>query len=287
MIAWVMNEVRLHQDADASVARGMREANYWMPMRLLNGIHLCIDPSPAKQILSRVLIAVVDKQLRPNFKVHSGRQTLMSYGIPTEEFPVTLKGIVSTKNQVRWIARRQVRDNFLDLYSSSSFDKVELPSSTDVLLIGRRMLYHRHAGNQNFRLLVESLLQRYWNPEMTKESRYGLSKSVVAQIQTEGRFLRKDKDDWWIEVPDQEAREKVARAFTTLQKTAIQIAEATPVPSSSSEPIKIGLSTDEPSSKKLRRQLDGLLLSDNDSVGDGLDCFGARISHNPAVWGQT
>lgn len=283
MVAWLMNDVKLRNDADASVAKDMREANYWMPMRLLNGIHLCIDRSPAKQILSRVLVAVVDRQLRPNFKVHSGTQTevlynLMSYGIPTQDFPVKSNGDVSIKNQVKWIARRQARDQFLESYTASTFKKVELPSSNDVILVGRRMLYHRHAGNQNLRLLLESMLPQ--QPQ-DKKSRAELAKRVLEHIQAgRGRFLRKDKDDWWMEVPEQEARDKVLRSFATLQKTAAATETSVPltVASQGSATSTVNTMTpEERSAKKLRRQSDGLTLSDNASIGGRLDCFGAPM----------
>jgi hypothetical protein len=73
MIAWMMDCVRLDEEAGSSFANEMRLANYWMPMRLLNGIHLCIDKTQGKQLLAKVLsAAVVDRQLRPNFKIHEG-----------------------------------------------------------------------------------------------------------------------------------------------------------------------------------------------------------------------
>ena len=75
IIGWMMDYIRLDEDADASFVREMSQSHFWLPMRLLNGIHLCIDKTPANQILSKMFVALTDRQLRPNFKVHLGTFT--------------------------------------------------------------------------------------------------------------------------------------------------------------------------------------------------------------------
>jgi len=89
------------------------------------------------------------------------------------------------------------------------------PSDNDVL-VGRGKTCFNHVGNQRFRLLVNSHLDRYANTK-SKLEKSSILKRVVDEVRSRspsGGFVKKDlKTNRWYEVGDFLAREKTSQCF--------------------------------------------------------------------------
>jgi len=86
--------------------------------------------------------------------------------------------------------------------------------------LGRGKPLQRHPGNIWFRKFVASHYSKY--EALEKRQQTELSKEIVRQIRDEGRrILKRNKDtpdEFWVEVDDSDAREKVAFTFRTERK---------------------------------------------------------------------
>ncbi len=182
----------------------------------------CIEVCETKWIVVALL------NTKHSFFLFQGTHTevmykLLTYGIPVDVIPITSSGIVKTKDFGRWIQRRRTKDQNLATrerlnpsdYFSGLFmeDRIELPSNRDVLLgTGKPLM--KHPGNQNFRNVVDGLLDVY-DTTPSPRDKGELTWGVVRFIQNEGgRFLKREKEgDWWIVASDQEARDKTGKVF--------------------------------------------------------------------------
>jgi hypothetical protein len=90
---------------------------------------------------------------------------------------------------------------------------------TDILC-GKDKTYGKHPGNQVYRRLIEERAVLYANSGMSKQVKMGVTKEIVAQLETAGaRFLRKTTgqqfhdNNTWEEISNQEARDKTSHAL--------------------------------------------------------------------------
>jgi hypothetical protein len=123
--------------------------------------------------------------------------------------PVTYGGGLKVSNHLKWVSRRQRKDS--DLFLKGFFHGIDMPRRDDILL-GRGKTVQGHPGNLYMRNLVESHL------DISKKAFMGekniLAPQVVAVMKRcRCRFLKKNKDGWWMEVPDSEAIVRVLRTF--------------------------------------------------------------------------
>jgi hypothetical protein len=133
----------------------------------------------------------------------------MTFGIPIDMFPMTSKGELKVANHLKWIKKRKVKD--IMLKSVVDFGKVDMPNRNDVLL-GKGKPNQQHPGNVRLRHLVELRLEDY--AVARKSDKTSFTREIVQTMKnSSGRFLKRDRDGWWEEVPDEDAREKVSKAF--------------------------------------------------------------------------
>jgi hypothetical protein len=136
----------------------------------------------------------------------------MAFGVPVQVLPVTYDGKLKTMNHLRWIARRQVKDTKM-IDKTGVFDGVDLPGRDDVLL-GRGRTFQDHPGSVKLRDIVNFFLEEY--KPASKPDKKAIAWKVVEAIKGRGcRFLKRDADDWWVEVSDENAQEKVSTTFRT------------------------------------------------------------------------
>ena len=91
------------------------------------------------------------------------------------------------------------------------------PQAMDVLMGGRGNRNHENSGNTRLRELIQSLQERY--NSASKFDKTVLAQMIVRSIQDKGgRFLKK-QEDRWVEVSDDQAREKVAHSFRNNRRT--------------------------------------------------------------------
>eukprot|EP00934_Nitzschia_sp_Nitz4_P002333 Nitzschia sp. Nitz4//scaffold80_size88189//78525//80210//NITZ4_005094-RA/size88189-augustus-gene-0.52-mRNA-1//-1//CDS//3329558651//2333//frame0 len=222
-IVWWMDYFRKDPDVSSELRQEMFDSFTWLPMRPYNSVHLCMDDTITKHLLGRVQVAMSPPSFRYCYRIHKGSTTevlyaMLSYGIPMEAVPVTGSGAVKTKDLQKWIARRKSREAvLLGNGALGTFNKIELPTSRDVLLAKGRP-YQNHPGNQEYLEMVHRYLVNY---ETTKDRK---GKRVVAsilleQVKLHSRFLLRDQDGWWVEATDSEALDRVVKAFTHAAST--------------------------------------------------------------------
>jgi hypothetical protein len=147
--------------------------------------------------------------------------SLLTFGVPIDMFPITSQGELKRTNHLKWIAKRRVKEShFLMDPSSDTFDRIDLPSLRDVL-IGKGKPFQRHPGNVHLRTVIGQYLEKYVDAK--KRDKPAMFWEVVDIVKkSSGRFLKKDRDGWWIVVTDDEAREKVGKTFTSARMSAKQ-----------------------------------------------------------------
>ena len=139
----------------------------------------------------------------------------MTFGIPSDVIPISSEGEIKTNAHKKWIASRRRKEQNITLYGHN-FGRIDFPTNKDVLL-GKGRPIQKHVGNIYLRNLVSSLTESYLNAD-SKSTKASLTWKVVSDIKANGgRFLCKDKEDFWIEASDKEARDKVGKLFMTSQ----------------------------------------------------------------------
>jgi hypothetical protein len=141
---------------------------------------------------------------------------LLTFGIPVDVLPVAYDGGLKVSNHLEWVSRRQTKDS--DLFLKGFFHGIDLPRRHD-LLLGRGKTIQEHPGNLHMRSLVDSHFDRS-KKASTGEKNILAGQIVAIMKRCRCRFLKKKKDGWWVEVPDNEAIVRVLRTFKTAQ-TAI------------------------------------------------------------------
>ena len=137
---------------------------------------------------------------------------LMTFGVPVSHFPVGYeKGELKTAAHLRWLARRVVIETALQ--STGRFEGIDLPCSRDVLL-GRGKTIQDHSGNVMLRDLIAEYMPEY-RSTAKKEKGNVAWKVVRATKMQGGRFLKREPNGWWVEVPDEIARNKIAMTYRT------------------------------------------------------------------------
>jgi hypothetical protein len=137
----------------------------------------------------------------------------MSFGVPVDALPVKAGGTIKTTNHIKWIARRQAKDEIIK--RTGRFDGLDLPMMYDVLL-GRGNNFAGYPGTVSMRNMVQLEVEQYRNSSSPREKAQIAANVVAAVKQGGGRFLDRRKDGWWVEVKDDTAREKVSSTFRTI-----------------------------------------------------------------------
>ena len=142
----------------------------------------------------------------------------MTFGVPVQVLPVKYDGELKTTNHLKWISRRKVKDTKMIDDKTGVFDGVDLPGRDDVLL-GRGKTFQDHPGSARLRDIVGFFLEEY--KLASKRDKTVIAWKVVEAIKGQGgRFLKRDTDDWSVEVSDETARKKVSMTFRTSLMTA-------------------------------------------------------------------
>ena len=223
MSFWWCLPFRFDENVDREATTELTLMSRWIPARL-NAVHVCIDDSPFKALLARMITSSQPKNLSVVHRIHKGTPTelqysLMGYGIDVDSLPIMTDGTAKNNNQKKFLARKKAKEAHLAQHGPGSFKKVEMPFSSDILM-GKGSPFQRHIGNINMRILLENHVDEYMSA--TLQDKVDLTWRLVAEIkQGGGRFLKKDKDDWWIEASDQAARDKIGKGLVT-QATAKQ-----------------------------------------------------------------
>ena len=143
----------------------------------------------------------------------------MSFGIPSEQLPVTSTGTVKTKNHVQWM--RYVKEKEKAMAEGRPFDGIDCPGANDVLFsLGRHAW--SHSGYAMFRGLIEHYHPRH-NTTTSLEEKTAITWEIVEEVEKKGgRFLAWDSRGWWVKINDRNViRGKIALAFRNHSKRVI------------------------------------------------------------------
>lgn len=210
------------------------------PIRL-SAVHLCLPhdntsattDSNAKnlrrtanpellRLLKAMFVVSIGAEFRPHLRVHVGSTVecmyaLQSFGILSEQIPInTTTGKIKTKQHLKWLESKLQKEEALK--ENKPFNKIECPMMKDVLF-GRGWPIMKHPGNVMFRNIIDSKLEEYQN-EKSKRGKTLIAYAIVCMVKQKeigGRFLKEDSD-WWVEVSNDMARQKVSIAFRDARK---------------------------------------------------------------------
>jgi hypothetical protein len=180
--------------------------------------------------------------------------SLMSFGIPSEQLPLTSTGTVKTKNHLQWM--KFVKEKEKAMLEGRIFDGIDCPRENDVLFsLGRHAW--SHSGYSMFRGLLEQHYPRH-NTTTSLEEKTAITWEIVEEVEKKGgRFLTWDSRGWWVQIKDRNViRGKVALAFRNHNKRVI--ASANCQTEESSTLIKFGGDGHEAKRMKLDNCFAGL-----------------------------
>jgi hypothetical protein len=190
-----------------------------IPVRT-SATHICVPKSPLTELASSMLMMAFSTQLRLRVRLHCGSQTetlyeLLSFGVPSMDFPLTSTGTIKNGNQADWI-RTQKRIDFIrrskrekdqhqsslgpastglpgigamsDMSSRALIDGmieeetgiIECPDLYDVLFQQGGKAWN-HFGNLNFLALVEETLPTFQATRKHKEKKL-IIRNVIEQV---------------------------------------------------------------------------------------------------------
>jgi hypothetical protein len=148
----------------------------------------------------------------------------MTFGIPVECLPLTDEGALKAANQMKWIAKRKIKES--KLKRSEEFHGIDLPGTNDIL-VGRGKPIGGHLGNVQLRRLVDHYLDEY--EHATKQEKTLIATRIVNETKKyPTRFLKRNPDGWWVEVPDEVARTKVSTCFRSARSSKMAMQSQLP-----------------------------------------------------------
>jgi hypothetical protein len=139
----------------------------------------------------------------------------MTFGLPMDLFPISMEGEVKRTNILKWLAKRQRKEQLLLKNPSNGFNHVDMPGRNDIL-VGKGKPFQRHVGNVWLRTIVESYMDEYI--ALAKGGKHIVIRKVLDAVRKDrGRFLKKERDDWWTEVSEADALDKITKLFWSVK----------------------------------------------------------------------
>jgi hypothetical protein len=140
-----------------------------------------------------------------------------------QALPISYDGGLKTANQLKWIAKRRVKEKQMMKLGPISclFEGIDLPGRNDVVL-GRgvqKTVHQNNPGNRCLGSLVLPHMDEY--QKACKLRKPEIAFQVIMSMQQNGaRFLKQNQNGWWEEVPDEVAQEKVCMTFRETRRKA-------------------------------------------------------------------
>jgi hypothetical protein len=219
LIALKMGSLDLKRGS-RTLAQELPRAISWLPIRVC-ALHFCSDDS-FSGVFFRLVVLGVPADSRARIRFHRGTYTeimysLLGFGIPVDLIPFSQNGAIKKTNLNRWIAKNIARETELAL--RGTFSGIDLPTRNDVLM-GKGKPYQYHHGNVHLRELVDAHKEDYHAAPQSPDKMDVVYKVMSIIKNRSGRFLEKDYDGWWRELPDADVMEKVRTRF---QRTNMKV----------------------------------------------------------------
>ena len=156
----------------------------------------------------------------------------MTYGIPTNSFPVTFDNKIKRSNHIEMISMMRKKEQYTKDSNEDNvmrngrggqdhiLEYVIVPNSLDVLF-GKGGPSQNSPGNIRLKMFLDNLWPQYYAMESKDEKANLVSKVIGSFKQGGGRFLSKDAGVW-MTVPDDVTQPKIATMFRNRKKVAVQ-----------------------------------------------------------------
>jgi hypothetical protein len=188
--------------SDVEEQRSVSKMMSALPIRV-SAAHICLPKEPTSQFLQALLVLAMPKDERTRTRIHLGRPvecrySLMTFGLPVKDLPLTDSGRIKNKFQLSWMKTRQAKEEAFQL--GLRFGGIEVPLRSDVLFCngGQKFL---NPGNTAFRALLEERREQYTYAKNSEKR--AIIADIIQQVGImKGRFLLWDtKENWWEELP--------------------------------------------------------------------------------------
>ena len=140
---------------------------------------------------------------------------LMTFGIPSSDFPIAENGSLTRENHYAWIEKQRAIEHSRKSCSTlSTVAMIDTPIAPDILL-GRGKAIQNHLGNIWLRVKLESYFERF--EKAGKKEKTEITWILLNAVkQRGGRFLKQEGATYEL-VDDSIARKKIAHGFRTLR----------------------------------------------------------------------
>lgn len=142
----------------------------------------------------------------------------MTFGVPREILPVDEDGNMTASFFNIWLGmraekERAIRDRYAstEMSDTNTAQRVMVPGYFDVLL-GRGKAIETSPGNKYLRLLISGHYDRY--DDVARCEKNVVCLWILGMIQEKGgKFMKKNGDHGWVEVPEAKAIDKISHDF--------------------------------------------------------------------------
>lgn len=213
LVVVVHNTGKIVFREEFQLMRQVNRTRYAIPDKLVGGHYCYSDPILRPFIAGMKLLMQKDERTR--FRTHFGTDKeilfqLQTYGIDTSTFPLREDGTLSVSWHREWIRIQKGKEEYGISVSTATNDDV-IPRRFDVLF-GRSRTIRQHTGNLRAGHLVEMYKEQY--ERANKYEKTEIAERLVSIIhESNGRFLKWDKQIGWVQVDNDVAREKVSHFF--------------------------------------------------------------------------
>ncbi len=218
-VVYVMYNYVKHQE-EVEFQREIHQLRCALPQRTY-AAHYCYDDITLRPFVVGIRL-FIDPYSRFRLRPHFGTMEeinfeLQTFGIPTEYSPMKKDGNWSIDWHLEWL--RLHRDREIKEMEEGDGSEIHtkrtiiVPRRFDVLF-GRGKIAKTHTGNLRALHLCEMNYPRYESSTTGKYGKTEVAEQIVRIIhESGGRFLKPETNGGWVEVEDDDAREKIAHFF--------------------------------------------------------------------------
>ncbi|VEU33385.1 unnamed protein product [Pseudo-nitzschia multistriata] len=212
-VVWIAEEFKITDGGSVLV----RDKDYHTVRA--SALHICCPDTPFHRFRRAVIAMRVGTSVELLYR-------LQSYGIQSEQIPITCTGVVKTSNNDKWVrVRRAIEASEYDQVKDSAIGVIyEFPKFNDVVF--RTGTSSRsHAANARFRTMVQSKLEEnargYKNDESVLK-RKDIIKLIIDEIKAQGgRFLVWNDIGGWNQLVDEKIIfAKITHLMKEIQRAA-------------------------------------------------------------------
>lgn len=205
---------------EPNVQEKIRKCLAALPLRI-TGIHLCLPNTPKYQFAAAAISLIAPSFMRVRVRKHLGSVTeckysLMAYGIPGDQLPITASGRIKTNSHIRWIKTQKERERSIKM--GLAFDGIDCPLVMDILIGNVGQCFRNSPGNTVYYDVIALYFKKYEEASDTQE-RTRITWKVLEDLSNAGgRVLVRDRRGWWVVATMDKAREKIANDFREMRK---------------------------------------------------------------------